>query len=93
MEFVTKEQIDQFHLKFKDKRIVGFTELLTVFQEVFDYSLPVKTLSEDEKKKITKSLFMHPRVIQDLTESAERNEYIEGEEEIMRLINEVENGR
>ncbi|MEW6696859.1 MAG: hypothetical protein ACOY35_11610 [Bacillota bacterium] len=93
MEFVTKEQIDQFHLRFKDKRIVDITELLVAFQEVFNYPIPPYTLFEDDRKnKITEALFMHPKVIQDLRKSTERNEYIEDEEEILRRIGEVRNG-
>lgn len=93
MQFVTKEQIDEFHLKFKDKKIVGFPELLSAFQEIFNYPLPAKILSEDEKKKITKALFMHPQVIKDLEEASKCTEYVEAEEEFMKIINEARNGK
>lgn len=92
-EFVTKEQIDQFHLKFKDKRVVGFPELLTAFQEVFNYKIPLKPLDEDKKKEFTKALFMHPQVIKDLEEASKCTEYVENEDEFMRVINEAQNGK
>lgn len=93
MSFVTKEQIDQFHLKFKDKRIVAFSELLTAFQDVFNYPLPAKTLLEVENKKFTKALFMHPQVIKDLEEASKSTDYLEDEEEFIKVINEARNGK
>lgn len=93
MQFVTKKQIDQFYYKFKDKDIVDLDEMLTVFEEVFEYHAPVSMLSEEKKKKITKSLFMNPEVIKDLRESANDTELIDDEEEIMRIVHEVGNDR
>lgn len=93
MQFVTKEQIDQFYIKFKDKDIVDLNEMLEVFEEIFDHPAPVKMLSEDKKKKITHSLFMNSKVMNDLRDAAEETELIYNEEEIMRVVHEVQNGR
>lgn len=89
MQFVTKEQIDQFYVRFKGQDVVGMQEMLAVFQEVFDYPLPVSMISQEDKKKITKSIFMNPNVIQDLREAANETELIEDEDEFMRVIHEV----
>lgn len=91
MQFVTKEQIDQFYIKFKDKDIVDLNDMLTAFQEVFDYPLSVRMLSEDKKKQITKSIFMNPGVIKDLKEAANDTELIDDEEMFMRVVHEVRN--
>jgi len=93
MQFVTKEQIDQFYIKFKGKDIVNLNEMLEVFQEIFDHPAPVKMMSEDNKKKITHSLFTNPTVMNDLKEAAEDNELIYNEEDIMRIVHVVQNGR
>ena len=49
--------------------------------------------SNEEKKKMTHSLFMNSSVMNDLREAAEDNELIYNEEEIMRIVHEVQNGR
>lgn len=92
MQFVTKEQIDQFYIKFKGKEIVDLNEMLKVFEEIFDHPAPVKMLSEDEKKKMTHALFTKPQVMDDLSKSATDNELIYNEEDIMRIVHEVQNG-
>lgn len=93
MEFVTKEQIDQFYIKFKGKDLVDLNEMLEVFEDIFDHPAPVKMLSEDKKKKMTHSLFTNPVVMNDLREAAEDNELIYKEEDIMRIVHEVRDGR
>ena len=42
MHFVTKEQIDQFYIKFKGKDIVDLNEMLGVFEDIFDHPAPTK---------------------------------------------------
>jgi len=93
MQFVTKEQIDQFYTTFKGKDIVELNEMLGAFEEIFDYPAPVRTLSETNKKKITQALFMNPNVINDLKEAADDTELIYDEEEIMRIVHEARNDR
>lgn len=91
MQFVTKEQIDQFYYNLKDKDVVGLNEILSVFEEVFDYPVHTKMLSEDNKSKMTKSIFMNPEILKSLREAAEDTELIDNEEEIMRIVREVQN--
>ncbi|MFD0959954.1 hypothetical protein [Paenibacillus chungangensis] len=93
MQFVTQEQIDQFYIKFEGKDIVELNEMLEVFREVFDHPAPVKMMSEDKKRRMTHSLFTNPLVMNDLREAAEDNKLIYNEEDIMRIVHEVQDGR
>lgn len=90
MHFVTKEQIDQFYIKFKGKDIVDINEMLEVFEEVFDLPTPVNMLFINHKKKITHFLFMNPTVINDLKDAAEDVELLYNEKDIMQIVHEVQ---
>lgn len=66
--------------------------MLKAFEEVFDHPAPIM-LSDAKKKQITQSLFLNPNVINDLREAADDTELIYDEEEIMRIVHEVQNDR
>ena len=89
MSYVTR---DQFLTRFKNMETIGLDEMISVIQEMFDCSVTVKKPLKDRNKEITKALFSHPKVIQDLREAAMDTELIETEEEFMRIGNEVRNG-
>lgn len=83
MQFVTKEQIDQFYVKFKGKDIVDLNEMLQVFEEIFDHPAPFNMLTE----------VTNPKVMNDLKDAAEETQLIYNEEDLMRIVHEVQNDR
>jgi hypothetical protein len=92
MDFITRERFEKV---IKNKHIINLDELISVIENEFGYTVNLEEknkviFSDQQKRKMTKAIFNNPEVLKQLHESSleSDHEYIEDEEEFMKIIRE-----
>ncbi|QGQ98458.1 hypothetical protein EHS13_28040 [Paenibacillus psychroresistens] len=71
MQYVTKEQFDEFYNTFKNRNVIEVNELVQVMEKQFGYKAdliqPTPTL--EQKGKITDAIFSNQEILQQLRQS------------------------
>jgi hypothetical protein len=92
LEYITRERFDNV---VKNKHIINLEELINIIENEFGYSVNLEdkdkgTYNKQQIREMTKAIFNNPKVLKQLHESSLEpdDEYIEGEEEFIKLIHE-----
>ena len=97
MEYITKDQLDK---SLKHKTFIELEDLVELIEQQFGYQVSLakkdhSSLTEEQKKKMTKIIFSDEDVLRQLNESELESEEngIESFEDFKRFMNEVRNVR
>jgi hypothetical protein len=93
VKYITREEFDQM---FQDKNEIEAEDLIYVLEEKLGYAVSLKKkprLTDKQRKRMTDWIFSNEDILKQLRESAKNQDYIEDEEEALRIIHEARDGR
>lgn len=95
LNYITKETLDKY---MKGKSIIELKDFAELFEKEFGIVIPLEEandyegLTEDQKRKITESIFTNKDVLDQLHKASIKRDYIKDDDEAIQIIYEARNG-
>jgi hypothetical protein len=96
VEYITKETLDKY---VKGKAVIELKDFAELFEKEFGILIPFRgkvdyeKFTEDQKRKLTKAIFLNDDVLEQLRKASTERNYVENDEEAFQIIKEAKNGQ
>lgn len=93
MKYITREQFDQV---VQDKNAIKADDLVYVLEEKLGYAVSLEKkpeLTDEQRKRMTDFIFSNEDILSQLREATKNQDYIESDEEALKIIREARDGR